>query len=145
MTVMRTYLIRFYNADEGKIDETDFCSASFLCARLVFAEWALSEFDILPTILSVTCIYNQEDADEYDSDDWPDYEYDHSLEGDEPSDLEEDLFFVQRNNTLTCLAMKMLTSNVTKDEWDDYVNECLDLDDTRYSRFICELFRKYGF
>ena len=62
MIVMRTYLIRFYNADEGKIDETDFCSASFLGVRLVFVEWALSEFDILPTILSVTCTYNQEDA-----------------------------------------------------------------------------------
>lgn len=145
MTVMKTYSITFYDHDEERfniLDETEFCGSTPLEARLTFIEWALTEYEHVPQIVRVAQVYNSDDELEYNSEEWPDFKYDASVDPNEEKN-ESDYERV-RNELFTALYCRMLTRGATKEEVSDFVKICKNIDNVYSSIALTTMFSKYG-
>lgn len=149
MKIMKTYRFTFYNTETAKVDHTEFCAESFLEARLLFAEWCMYDTAgrLLP-IIFVTQVYDEDDAEEYNSDDYEDTKYDDFLEPGEG--ISESAFtdggeaYVARNEVLMHLYDRMLRRNASGDDINIFVENSKILDNTVYPVHMIEMFKKYG-
>lgn len=149
MKIMKTYRFTFFNTETAKVDRTEFCAESFLEARLLFVEWCL--YDVagrLSPIIFVTQVYDEDDAKEYNSDDYEDTKYDDFLkpgEGISESAFTDDGYdYVERNEILMHLYDRMIRRGATSDEVNTYIENSRILDNIAYPLHTIEMFKKYG-
>lgn len=149
MKIMKTYRFTFYNTETAKVDHTEFCAESFLEARLQFVEWCLYDIAgrLLP-IIFVTQVYDGDDAEIYNSDDYEDTKYDDSLEpgeGASESEFTDNGYdYVERNEILTHLYDRMIRRGATSDEINIFIENSKILDGVVYPLHMIEMFKKYG-